>query len=790
METDRAGSKVVDASGTDSTPDVVGMLVDLVRTGIPAEQCLAISALAAWGTSEGREVLIEASRFEDPDVRVDALEALAGLGADDLGETFLWSLVNDPVGDAKVAALRGLKPRDVAGTEDLLRSLLKDRCDEEVVWEDDTSDWDDWLDIQKEAIQAVGRLRLESAVEDLIAAANDEFGQDLWPDVLEAQARLGRPGLLAIIDVGQKPSARLRTRTAKALAGANDPIAGEALLALAKDTDPDVRLAASEALFTRGEALPSDLLMQDPDARIRHFVVTKAEDLTVRSVADVALDDKAEDVRLGALSRLTSMELSPGFETSFLESLGTKLRGASTALLSHIASLAGCMKAPEAVALLIDIDDHNTVPDVRRAAISALAKHPCEVSLERISGHIPNDSQMVRLAALAALSEISKTEGDVADNASALLLMALSGGFAPDQPEGGFEEDQTTVSDEGQSSARARNDDPRGTRRIKLDRDGNVLSPDELAVEEETVDLAKYRRKEGEPLSVDLAVNADGDTIEADSFETADIVAFPTNTLSAIMQTDEDQVDFVEEKIDLSQRDLEFLELAQKSVSKKRVRPDIVADVALDIQRIAARLSGEQPKGAFVDGLLTCLESRDAELRRSASSALLKLAENGLYPTVPQWETIYALPPESDPVTRAQVARLLGVATDERAVHRLSREVNNKEPGVQIAAIETLSDGGHSIEGLPKLLGATNRGVRRAAACASINSPRSVDPAAVVEAAMQESGALVQSISGYIAGNFETPTGKAVLESLVGECATRGARRMIALAMLKELKKS
>lgn len=787
MKSDQADPK---ASEVDSTPDVVGTLIDLVRTGIPAEQCLAISALASWATSDGRDVLIEATRFEDPDVRVDALEALAALGADDLGETFLWSLTNDPVGDAKVAALRGLGPQDAQAAEALLRSLLKGRSDEEVAWEDDTSDWDDWLDVQKEAIHAVGRLKLETAVGDLSAAANDEFGQDLWPDVLEAQALLGRSGLLAIIEIGQNPSARLRTRTAKSLVQANDPIAGEALLALARDTDPDVRLAASEALFARGEALPSDLLMQDPDARIRHFVVTKADDLTTKFIADAALNDKAEDVRLGALSRLRSTELTEGFETSFLESLGTKLRGASTALLSHIASLAGCMKAPEAAALLIDIDDHNAAPGVRRAVISALAKHPCEASLERLSSHIPNDSQMVRLAALAALSEISKTEGDVADNASALLLMALLGGFAPDAAEGNADEDRTAVTDDEQSSAKARNDNPRGTRRIKLDRDGNILSPDEPAGEDETVDLAKYRRKEGDPLSVDLATIAESDTADAISPETADIVAFPTSTLSAITQTEEDHVEFVEEKIDLSPRDLEFLELAQKTVSKKRVRPDIVADVALDIQRIAARLSGEQPRGAFVDGLLACLESRDTELRRGASSALLTLAENGHYPTIPQWETIHALPPEADPVTRAQVTRLLGVSTDEKAVNRLYREVNNKEPGVQIAAIETLSDGGHIIEGLQHFLSAVNRSVRCAAACAAIKPPQSVDPTAVVEAAMQESGALVQPISHQLVCNRETPTGKAVLKALVDECATRGARRMIALAMLKELKMS
>jgi HEAT repeat protein len=761
-------------------------LIDLVDEGTPADQCLAIKALQAWQHPLARETFVKATRNDDPDVRVDALEALRSLNAGDLGDVFFWSLQNDPVGDSKVAAIRGLGPQDRDVAAPLLRKLIQDRCEEEVTWEDEVADWDDWLDIQKEAIRAVGKLGVEDAVSDILAAANDEFGQDLWIEALAAFADLGRSGLMALIDAGQSATELQRKRAARALEASMDSLAVKALDALSQDKSAEVRLAALETAIARKAPLADDRLIKDPSPAIRQFAAAKSPTIGNDDLLELATADGSKQVKLAAISRLSERHPTASQIAALLAHARTKLRSEPEGYVAALIQVLKRAGTSEIFDLLMEIREHNPNPEIQRAVADAMAHFTSPEALEVLEQSVSHRSQMVRLSTLASLAALSSGEGEIADNAAALLYLAARGDLvnAEEENKSGKEE----VESEKQFSNRARDDEGGNRNRIVLDREGNVISQKPA---EETVNLSDYRKQEDQLDNPEEAIEPETSELpeeleEGATEESAEVVAFPTNTLASILQSDEEQATFQEEKIELSGKDLKFLELAQSTLQKKRVRPDVAPNAALDVQRVSVRLIGEQQHPAFTSALLSCTNATDNELRASAFDAIARRAKQGVSLSEEEWNSLASLPPDNHPPARAAFFGLLAFSPTDVSGPRLQTALTDGETTDRVAALKLCSLLGKVPENLSDHLSSDSRSVRKAAINVAMECDQTEREEDILAAAFRESGALGAELSKGMTSRGACGLNDAILEGLTNACLAGGTRRIIALQVLSQ----
>lgn len=800
---------------------LVNCLISLVETGTPAEQCLAINGLGALGEASAVPALIEATRQEDEDVRADALAVLAKLQDPAATEALVWSLENDPVLESKIAVIQGLVAAGSSEILPLLRDLVVDRCEDRVAFEDETSDWDDWLDVQKECVKALGAFGDEEGAEKLMEAARDEFGQELWPDVLDALSHMKTTGLLQLIDTARDSSARVRERTASVLARTEDARAAEVLKVLFTDADPDVRLAAASSLLTRGEPDFGASLVEESDARLRKLAIEKGEELRRAKLVDLGFADQNTDVRIAALTALKSRDLTP-VEEDIVRLTGQNLRSASDPLKMHMAALLAACASTEALDLLLDIERLNAAPVIRKAALGALAGKPDPKVLERFSERIGSDSQMVRLAAVSGLASLAKgaeentadagasEAADVASNAAAVLGLVLSGTLIPEQPKAKTSEKDgkgTDESDAGNKDAGPRfgamaSDDEGARRGIKLDREGNIIEPSAAEKEPEAIDLAAYRQKQGEPVAAEPEIVEVSDQVQdptpplsetdigadTDSQAGAEVVAFPQSTLASIMQTEDDIPELSEEKIDLSGKDLKFLELAQQTITKKRVRPDDAPDIELDLRRMAANVAAANDLPNLLDGLLTCLQSRDKELRLAAVMALARRFDAGERLSEEQLEALPDLLPEPDPAVRSQLLRLHTQVGGEAGLEILRSGLKDKAPAVRAVAIEGLIAADPEFDA-GAYLKAAERPIRLAAVRAVLKSGKAPEELeAVLDASMMESGAVSKAVAYELA--ISGVDRDLVRQAIVERCADRDTQRLIALDMIPVLEGS
>ncbi|WP_298813335.1 HEAT repeat domain-containing protein [uncultured Roseibium sp.] len=779
--------------------DLENTMLQIVQSGSPAEQCLAIKAAGEWKLPSARNVLLEATRNDDPDIRVDALQTLVKLGGKGLGETFLWSLQNDPVSESKIAALNGLQPEDRELAAPLLRKLAVESFDDEIAWEDENADWDDWLDVQKEAIRTIGRLGIEEALDDMLTAAKDEFGQELWREVFEAYAGLGRPGFLALLDAGQSSSDRQRARAARALGASSDPHALKALDGLCQDKSVDVRLAALETMLERSAPVSDTRLIEDSSALIRSMTAAKSPTISVDDLIGLVLHDDDRTVRLAAINRLKDHKLKPSQLAKLLDLAGAKLRGEREDFVSSLVDVLGRSESDEAFEALLEIKAHNPKPEVQRAVLSAFEHFRKPEVLEQLADGITSKSQMVRLSALATVAALSEGEGAVADNAAAILLLAAQGDLVSEETDAENEEKEGAEEEHKQFGARARDDDGGTKNRIVLDREGNIVPQDEVNETNESgepVKLSDYRRPETQGDDADDPDQSQAQSAGSDAAagetpeETAEIVVFPQSTLAAILQGDVEQAEFTEEKIDLSDEDLKFLELAQSTLKKKRVRPDVAPNAGLEIRRIAVRLIGEQKLTVFTPVLLAAMETLDDELRVAALTALATRSGNRVTLSHSDWSFLVNLPPDNYAPSRAALLDLLSFAPDAVAAPHFEAALSGNDPADQAAALKACM----TMQTLPPQIGALlqsdDRTTRRAALkglCASADGDAAD---ALLEAAFRESGALWSELSGAVGKRGACDLTTRIMGKLQDACEVSGAGRIIALEILADLGKS
>ena len=389
-------------------------------------RCAAARALGALGGEGVAVPLVDVLMDPDPDLRVDAMTALARCARPGDTPAICRSLEGDPVGEVKVAAIRALARLKDGSSISLLRALARSRCEPEVAWEDEDTGWDEWLDVQVAAIEALGAIGADEAVDDLLEARADDEGQDLDHAVFGALARMPGRGTPALRGFLRHPDARVRERALDALAAAGREALTPLRETLVCDASPRVRRLAIDC-FDDGDETLASLAQKDPDASVRAAALGRAGALHPDIVRS-ALRDPAETVRAVALeecARETACAAEPDLVANveaWLRTGGVSLAAVCAAVLPTFAGARSLPALGEAA-----MDDERP-PEVRIAALRSLGGIGTEESLRTLRRAVVDRIRQVRLAALAALLEMTKSApGEIADRARVMLTDAVRG---------------------------------------------------------------------------------------------------------------------------------------------------------------------------------------------------------------------------------------------------------------------------------------------------------------------------------------------------------------------------
>ncbi len=678
---------------TEATEKLVKTLCELLANGEEREKCLSAQILGKFGTSAAQAALAEALRDKDEDVRSDAVEALISTGKGLDADVLLWSLQNDPVLEVKLSAIDGLAIVGGTVAEEWLTKLAKDRCEEDVAWDGYSAEWDDWLDVQRKSILALGTLKCEASSAALLEVACDPFGQEVWPEVTMALSEMGVTGLLELAGLATDASARVREHTARALSSAKDERAGEVLRVLFADADPDVRVAAAEVLRARGEDADLAVLLADSEPQMRRLALKASGRICYSKLEKVAFEDEEEALRILALERITASEItSPDILTERIE---RSLRSASDAFVAALVPLLARVESQAATALLSEIAVHRQEEAVLKAFIVLHGEKPSVEGLAVLQEQVTSAVQEIRLAALNSMARLAEGEGDIADHAAVQLVWAVSGKLMPEA----HELDISDCAKEKEPSGSGGYGEGGGKQpRIQIDREGNVIesqAPVEVAADENEV---------GEELSAEeLVANVTGGADTVASYEVPEgaieraedlpdnVVAFPGSTLGAILNTEDEIEKLAEEHVDLGKKDMHFLELANELIEKKRVVPGRPDDPALDIRLLALRICGDARRPELIDALVSALSDRQMQVRFAASQSLVHLVENGLELSEDAIIRILALPRENDVAVRAMRVELLGTSSNPEAEQVVTAALNDKTEAVSASALKVLA---------------------------------------------------------------------------------------------------
>lgn len=596
-------------------------------------RCAAIRALAAQdaqGTGI-REALLKAILDEDPDVRSDAMEALAAHALPGDAPDLRASLEGDPVREVKLAAIHTLANLKDDTSARLLRDLMQSRCEGRVHWEDQLGDWEDWLDIQTACIQALGKMGATEAIDDMFAAMADEFGQNLDTQVFAALADMGSDGvpwLLAQIEVGDALS---RKRAAQALVR----VAPDAILEYAdvivSSADTQIRLLGMSVLPDTDTRLSA--LFQDTDPAIRSAALMRlAGDHP--SLVHQALADNSPQVQATALACL-DLPVPANLHAPLVDNALAWLQSANTDLAGAAAALLPMLAPDRCETPLIELAANPHRPlDLRVAAVRALAHRHVPNRLTHLTALLSSAAQQVRVAALHGLRSMAD-DGD--GEAIGILAQAIAGSVLPP-------------------------------------RDRLQKRPPE-----EAADLTAPRDEEDRARANRVRITADGDIVP-DTAEAADTASSTVASIQSELSADPP----VSPAQDKAAPD------GQSGKKRKRRAVEGPETVADDLSRVAMTIAADLPDARLETAILSRLDDTDNGLRTTAWEQLARLAEDGRAGPQARTAALSALE-ETDPVIRFAAFRILcahGATADIQA-----RALVDEDALIRAAAVAMLPPG-------------------------------------------------------------------------------------------------
>lgn len=443
------------------------MLATHIRSENEILRSAAIKALAGLGVAPALSLplLTEALMDPDPDVRTDAMEALSLSAAPDHAKTLIFSLENDPVREVKRAALSGLaRLRDTSALA-RIRALSLSRCEDHVAWEDENSDWEDWLDIQIAAIDALGEMGVTAAIPDLMAARDDELGQTLDIPVFEALSKMGNEGVVWLLAILQTEGGPARRRALSMLCRLDPAALADHLDALIASPDAPLRARALSQMDPSDPRL-ARLAAEDPAASVRvaalHQAASAQPDLPI-----AALRDPAPEVQAAALDTLAE-DLAPDVAEALVDNMLAWLDQGAQALVRAVARHLPRRTPDRARApLLALIADPLRPLDARIAAVTALAGMDPAVETGCLTALLSNPAQQIRATTLVALRDRAESGDDAAAEAvrAAIQGTLLAEDVTQAEDNALGDGPDMTVPKEGES----------GPRRIRISSEGEII---------------------------------------------------------------------------------------------------------------------------------------------------------------------------------------------------------------------------------------------------------------------------------------------------------------------------
>jgi HEAT repeat protein len=631
-------------------------------------RCQAAQALGRIGDSAAVEPLIAALLDEDEDVRVDAAVALGQIADSRAVGPLLENLAGDPCGEVKLAVVQGLARLRASEAVPWLRRLAVAR-DESIAWDDSAyyaDGWDDWVDIQVAAVNALGDMAVGEAVPDIVAAIDDEDGQDLSETGFNALSRMGPSGINALTGYLDSGDERRRRRAAVALAAVDEPAAQAIVAGLLRDPSQEVRLAVARALA--GHA-PGDerlaILFADADADLRAEAVRLCGSHHPDRLIE-RLDDGSETVQCAVLDVLPDAYASIGND-ALPEMLQAKI-SESPPMVAAAAVRALVEIAPERARGLLAarLADTATAPDVRLAAVRGLTVTGGDAATPAFIGVLGDDERQIRLEAMAGLLEIAKAAEEWPNAAGDALLAALRGELLPEPDEAALDTD-----------------------------------PEEAAAgPDDTVPAAEVP-----------------DETEDDAAE----AAFPVSTLESILGDNDASAASLpgpDETVELTNEDMERLALTVRYPTKKVVPVTPQVAPYQDVRRFGARLLGDLARPDVADALAAVMDEDDRDLRLAAADSLARIGDGlgGL-----SSETVAALSAafaNTDRDLRLAIIRALGRSDDGGVAGMLIRCLKDEDSFIRLEAVGALATLGGADSDIQPLLQDADPSVRSAAALA------------------------------------------------------------------------
>jgi HEAT repeat protein len=657
-----------------TSDDVRQMLSEILGEGVDVHRCLAAQALGRIGDAGAVDPLIKALLDEDEDVRTDAAAALAQLSDARSSEQLLENLIGDPCTDVKLTAIDTLAKLQDKAVIPWLRRVVKGR-DEEIAWDEDEfydSGWDDWVDVQIKAVNALATLKANEAVPDIVAAMRDENAQDMTEAGFKALARMGEPGIEALVAFLDEDSTRLRRRAAAALASIGHESAREPVSRALADPAPVVRMAAMRALAARA---PTDdrlaQMFEDSDDAIRSEAVRLFGSLCSDHLPAL-LSGNAAEVQIAVLSKI---EAFPASET-LLEEVRSKLMEESAPLVAAAAKALGVIAPEQALDDLTELLGDPARPvEARLGALQGLAGTVDDGGGDDVVRVLVNamqdDARPLRLEAMSALARIAKTDPVWPNEAGAALLSALS----------------------------------------------TEVVVDETGVENVTEPLA-------EPVRVSVEetgeLGADVDTNEELASEAEDD-SFPTSTIAAIMENAPEAktvkaLQMPGEGIELTPVDMERLALARNIKGKKRMAVAPKVNPHEDVRRFAARVLGDIGQPDVASALAFVLTDKDNEIRMAAADSLARIGDQAVSLPANVSEMMLVVMKMAKPELKLLLTRALAASADERVDDVLKMHLSDDDSFIRTEAVRALQRRGRVGPEIDALLGDADSSVRLSAA--------------------------------------------------------------------------
>ena len=566
--------------------EVITMLCRLLSRGDEADRCHVSRALGRLKAPEALPALTERLYDEDPDVCIDAAEALGSIGDPEAVAPLLELLRHHPEGEVRTAAVEAVAKISDPRVPAVLLEIAAGRP-QDLAWDDE---WDDWWDMQLHAIDALGRKRVAEAIPVLEHLLEDEENQGIETELLTALARIGGEGLRAIEQrlAHGAPAERRRAATVLGHAASGEAIEllGRALL----DQEAEVRSAAIRALGAANACSHLKVILvslKDPDAGVRSAAVETCRRLAAgaRHVGEIAdqlaplLEDENPLVRAATIETMTTLATAHPLSPALMERIQSRLDDPDSTVATAACRFLARHPVPEAKADLLRIASSRDEEGVylRQQAILALGSisDPDDPLIEALIPHIDDPEQPIRLETLNTLMKLASAEEPTASRALAVVIDTLRR-----RPE----TEETTVPGEGGASGVP----------------SSSLSPPATPEEGSAAGPAPCR-----PTST-LEAIALGSNM-AEGAETSSPVA-----ASGIDAT-EDELSGLREYLDLAE---------EGAAITRRQRFDIRTDAAL----LAARVLGSCDRPEGVTALVECLDREEPALRREAALSLGRIA--------------------------------------------------------------------------------------------------------------------------------------------------------------------